>query len=194
MRLNGTLTQWNDDRGFGFITPSQGGSDVFVHISAFPKDGRRPALGERLTFEIDTGTDGKTKATKLLCPGRPVREPSVRQRGNKPNLFRRVASITFVIALAVYGYGEYFRYRAVRSAVAVEMTGKSTSSDERSQSLEAFIEPTKETNPLSFGCDGRTHCSQMTSCAEATFFLRSCPGVEMDGDNDGIPCEQQWCS
>lgn len=42
-------------------------------------------------------------------------------------------------------------------------------------------------------CDGRKHCSQMTSCAEATYFLKHCPGVQMDGDNDGIPCEQQWC-
>ncbi|VTU21386.1 Excalibur calcium-binding domain protein [Variovorax sp. PBL-H6] len=45
----------------------------------------------------------------------------------------------------------------------------------------------------SFKCDGRTHCSQMTSCAEATYFLRNCPGVKMDGNNDGVPCEQQWC-
>jgi endonuclease YncB( thermonuclease family) len=42
-------------------------------------------------------------------------------------------------------------------------------------------------------CDGRTHCSQMRSCAEARYFLANCPGVKMDGDNDGIPCEQQWC-
>jgi hypothetical protein len=44
-----------------------------------------------------------------------------------------------------------------------------------------------------FSCDGRTRCSQMTSCDEATYFLKNCPGVKMDGDNDGIPCEQQWC-
>ena len=44
-----------------------------------------------------------------------------------------------------------------------------------------------------FRCDGRTHCSQMTSCAEATYFLRNCPNTKMDGNNDGIPCERQWC-
>lgn len=44
-----------------------------------------------------------------------------------------------------------------------------------------------------FRCDGRTHCSQMTSCAEARFFLDNCPGVKMDGNRDGIPCERQWC-
>ena len=45
----------------------------------------------------------------------------------------------------------------------------------------------------SYKCDGRVYCSQMTSCAEAKFFLANCPGVTMDGDNDGIPCERQWC-
>jgi len=47
--------------------------------------------------------------------------------------------------------------------------------------------------PQAFRCDGRTHCSQMHSCAEATFFVNHCPGVKMDGNHDGVPCEQQWC-
>lgn len=45
-----------------------------------------------------------------------------------------------------------------------------------------------------FSCDGRTRCSQMKSCAEAKYFLAHCPGVEMDGDKNGIPCEKQWCN
>ncbi len=48
--------------------------------------------------------------------------------------------------------------------------------------------------PAAFKCDGRTYCSQMTSCAEATFFLKNCPGAKMDGNHDGVPCEQQWCN
>ena len=44
-----------------------------------------------------------------------------------------------------------------------------------------------------YRCDGRVYCSQMTSCEEATYFLRNCPNVKMDGNNDGVPCEQQWC-
>ena len=42
-------------------------------------------------------------------------------------------------------------------------------------------------------CDGRRRCSQMTSCEEATWFIRHCAGMEMDGDGDGVPCETQWC-
>ncbi len=45
-----------------------------------------------------------------------------------------------------------------------------------------------------FRCDGSQHCSQMRSCAEAKYFLANCPGVKMDGNRDGTPCEQQWCT
>lgn len=48
-------------------------------------------------------------------------------------------------------------------------------------------------NKAQYRCDGRTHCSHMTSCEEAKFFLKNCPGVKMDGDGDGVPCERQWC-
>src|SRR5690606_27711277 len=51
-----------------------------------------------------------------------------------------------------------------------------------------------ETTEQRFTCDGRTHCSQMTSCAEAEYFLKHCPGAQMDGNGDGEPCEQQWCN
>lgn len=43
-----------------------------------------------------------------------------------------------------------------------------------------------------FKCDGRTYCSQMTSLAEAEFFLQHCPNTKMDGDRDGNPCERQF--
>jgi hypothetical protein len=45
-----------------------------------------------------------------------------------------------------------------------------------------------------FRCDGRQHCSQMRSCTEAKYFLANCTGVKMDGNRDGTPCEQQWCT
>ena len=55
------------------------------------------------------------------------------------------------------------------------------------------MQRTANTQNSDFRCDGRQHCSQMTSCAEATYFSNNCPNTKMDGNNDGIPCEQQWC-
>ncbi|MBP5986700.1 MAG: cold shock domain-containing protein [Azonexus sp.] len=50
MRKTGTLQTWNDERGFGFISPLEGNTPIFVHISAFPKDGSRPTVGEKVTY------------------------------------------------------------------------------------------------------------------------------------------------
>ena len=44
-----------------------------------------------------------------------------------------------------------------------------------------------------FKCDGRQYCSQMRSCEEAKFFINNCPNTKMDGNNDGVSCEKQWC-
>jgi hypothetical protein len=45
-----------------------------------------------------------------------------------------------------------------------------------------------------YECGGRTRCPQMRSCDEAMWVMSNCPGTSMDGDNDGIPCEDQHCS
>jgi len=53
-------------------------------------------------------------------------------------------------------------------------------------------QPQSVNTDQNFSCDGRQHCSQMHSYEEAVFFLRNCPNTKMDGDGDGIPCEQQF--
>ena len=44
-----------------------------------------------------------------------------------------------------------------------------------------------------FSCEGKVYCSQMSSCQEAKFYINNCEGTKMDGNNDGVPCERQWC-
>ncbi|MBS1212271.1 MAG: hypothetical protein H6R26_887 [Proteobacteria bacterium] len=52
----GTLVDWKDEKGFGFVRPAEGGRDYFVHISAFRKGMlRRPAVGDIVHFEPATG-------------------------------------------------------------------------------------------------------------------------------------------
>ena len=52
VRHKGQITNWNDDRGFGFITPAAGGEQVFVHIKSFVNRGRRPAGSDIVTYEV----------------------------------------------------------------------------------------------------------------------------------------------
>jgi uncharacterized membrane protein YsdA (DUF1294 family)/cold shock CspA family protein len=77
MRFTGTLKTWNDERGFGFLEPAQGGQEIFVHIKAFPSGTGRPSVGQVLTFEVQTGSDGKKKARAVQYPvrGRQSRRP-----------------------------------------------------------------------------------------------------------------------
>jgi cold shock CspA family protein len=66
MRHKGRLTEWNDDRGFGFINPLDGGSRVFVHISAFPHEYRRPLAMDLVTYAISQDERGRPRATEAL--------------------------------------------------------------------------------------------------------------------------------
>jgi hypothetical protein len=59
----------------------------------------------------------------------------------------------------------------------------------RSPAPEASEMPEYSAPNQSFKCDGREYCSQMNSRAEAEFFTRNCPNTKMDGDGDGVPCE-----
>ena len=94
---------------------------------------------------------------------------------------RGIVTLTLIALIAWAGYRHYISRVAPSSAASAPVQGIGGLS--RSQAPAASH----------FSCDGRTRCSQMTSCEEATFFLKNCPGTKMDGDGDGVPCEKQWC-
>lgn len=192
MRFEGTLKSWSDDKGFGFISPSQGGQDIFVHISEYRR-GDRPVLNEALTFEVALNPQGKKCAVNVQGAGaqqaayqpdrshRPVR---VSRSGNASGSgLKSVVGLLLVAALGWQAYAYYQKVAPIRRA------GEAASP--ASQPL-LDLAPSRAAT-ASYVCDGRQHCSQMTSCAEATWFLKNCPGTKMDGDNDGVPCETQHC-
>lgn len=88
-----------------------------------------------------------------------------------------------VVALALVGWFAYTR--TVGPSIS-----EASDSEPDPANITKFL---SEESNSQFSCDGREYCSQMTSCEEAKFFLRNCPDVKMDGNNDGIPCERQWC-
>lgn len=65
MRQDGTLSQWDDAKGYGFITPKGGGAKLFVHIKAFELRAERPRVGEALSFEAGADAQGKPRALKV---------------------------------------------------------------------------------------------------------------------------------
>ncbi|GIK24166.1 MAG: cold-shock protein [Betaproteobacteria bacterium] len=66
MTITGTVKFFNSAKGYGFITPEDGTKDVFVHISTVERAGLATlAENQRLTFEVETGKNGKVAAVNL---------------------------------------------------------------------------------------------------------------------------------
>jgi CspA family cold shock protein len=62
----GTVKFFNNDRGYGFISNEEGGNDAFVHITAVEKAGMSSLTeGQRISYTLETGRDGKTSAVDL---------------------------------------------------------------------------------------------------------------------------------
>jgi cold shock CspA family protein len=173
MRTHGTLVKWNDDRGFGFVALPQSHEEVFVHISAFPKDGVRPRIGEIVSFEIRTGHDGRKRAEAVERP-RNSRKVPERRRAAPRSRSKVLRSLLSGAVVLVVSFVTYQRFQGNRDSLGL-------------RSVLPAVEQTSE----AFACDGRKYCSEMTSCAEARYFLKHCPGVQMDGDGDGRPCERR---
>ena len=61
-----TVKWFNPVKGFGFITPDEGGSDAFVHISAVERAGLSTLQeGQRVNYELQPGRNGKSSAENL---------------------------------------------------------------------------------------------------------------------------------
>lgn len=63
----GTVKWFNETKGYGFITPDQGGSDVFVHISAVERSGLRGLNeGQKISYDLEADRKtGKSSAVNL---------------------------------------------------------------------------------------------------------------------------------
>jgi cold shock CspA family protein len=206
MRTQGMLVKWNADRGFGFIKTRDSGIEIFVHVSAFPRSGRLPQIGDPLAFDIAPAADGRKQAQAVTFDvplGRadftlsPVdRKPASNTHGSasaqtstphrahrrhepareSSGLLFKLLAGALLIGAIVFGHRKFTELRGNSAAPSVTPASP------------AAAAPTP-----AYRCDGREHCSQMSSCAEATWFILHCPNTKMDGDNDGTPCEQQLC-
>ncbi|RKZ79187.1 MAG: calcium-binding protein [Gammaproteobacteria bacterium] len=89
------------------------------------------------------------------------------------------------IALIGYGVWSYYEQNTITSQVNLAQATQQEIPKGSSYSSAKNL-------ALTFSCDGRQHCSQMSSYKEAVFFINNCPNTKMDGDHDGKPCERQF--
>lgn len=83
-RSEGRIRSWKDDKGFGFIEPDGGGDDLFVHASAFDVEGRRPAVGDRVSFDTGRDRKGRPCALRVVMAGAAMKTRRVEARGESP--------------------------------------------------------------------------------------------------------------
>lgn len=196
---------------------------LFVHITALQSDGPAPEPGERVTYLIGSSQDGKLRALQVFFPDRPLTladagpaaasfsasssaarsatpsaTPSWRAASQPPRStatrerrkpYRRRKSswrgklIPLLVLAGLFSIYSRFSAESIAPLPVSSFNQEGASTTVSRPQATTFIRQ----------CDGRQHCSQMTSCEEATWFLQHCPNTKMDGEGDGIPCEDQWC-
>ena len=102
MRQKGKIQSWNDPKGFGFIEPIGGGKNVFLHISSFSNRGRRPEIGQMVTYALTTDGQGRPRAVTATLPGDSLsRQKKVGTAKNSGAMFAVIVAITFLLIVAL---------------------------------------------------------------------------------------------
>lgn len=189
------VSDWNDEKGYGFAFAN--GKKYFVHRSALGPITRNPKVGDTIVVTQFLETPKGSRISAGTLEGVPLRQVSHNRKPYVPGYYRKmklkwalvilVLSVPFMIlswctTLPSQNNASHSSQNADASVIHNSVRTIPDPSD--------YQEPSTYESP--YRCDGRVHCSQMNSYEEALFFLRNCPGTQMDGDGDGIPCERQF--
>ena len=98
MRLQGTISNWNDDKGFGFVEQNGGGERAFVHIKAFKGRSRRPVNDEIIIYELVRDNNNRYKAENVIFAS-DARRSKKRGKVNKGNSISSVFTLFFCVGL-----------------------------------------------------------------------------------------------
>ena len=186
----GIIVKWDEARGFGFIKDDATGIEIFAHITDFKKRAI-PKIGERVSFGIEIDRFRRKKAHSVVFMDRVslhtfhrthVQKAPYRKRVGQGKHRSKAGSRWITIGILAIFFVSLYMYTSFEKW------------HNRQQLTSQPAIPIQSVNMnVSFRCDGRQYCSQMTSCEEAKFFINNCHGTKMDGNHNGIPCEEQWC-
>ena len=100
MRYVGRIADWNDEKGYGFVTPNGGGERAFVHVKSLELRGRRPIDGELISYEPEFDERRRLNAKRI----RPVRISAKTAEPRRPWLPRKVLGILALSAFFIAAY------------------------------------------------------------------------------------------
>ncbi|QOW22949.1 DUF1294 domain-containing protein [Novilysobacter avium] len=96
MRFVGRISDWNEVKGYGFVTPHDGGDRAFVHIKAFQFGSRRPVDGDLISYAAAKDARGRTTATDARHAGQ-----KIQQRKPYRPLPRLALGVIFLVAVTL---------------------------------------------------------------------------------------------
>lgn len=100
MRYVGRLTDWHGDKGYGFVVPHDGGDRAFVHITAFERPGRRPTVGDLVSYAVARDARGRPNAVQVRFAGaRPIPKRPPRRAPSRSAVPRKTLAVLAFAAL-----------------------------------------------------------------------------------------------
>ena len=193
----GQLKNWIDNKGFGFIESPELKQDTFIHISSLNNMSRKPKVGDYIYFEVEQQSNGKSKAVNCRIEG--VATTALKRKHHRvyktsPKSKSKTFLLFAIIGICAFAY-QRLNIKTQHTPTQQYKAPITEAIPQRQYTapITETIQQRQVTKPKpSFSCDGRQHCSQMSSYEEAVYFIRNCPNTKMDGDSDGIPCERQF--
>lgn len=98
----GRVAKWNDEKGFGFITPQSGGKNVFFHINDYSRTHKRPDQGLAVSYVLATDSSGRDCAVQV-----------VPTKGHRNNARERRQQLTALILCGLFGGALFFLWTSL---------------------------------------------------------------------------------
>lgn len=96
VRRKGTIKNWNADKGFGFISPSSGGKDVFLHITSLQQRSRSPETGGTVVYTLSKDKQNRLCAVDATFEGEKLKRKTKQLRG----VFSLVIATLFLLVIS----------------------------------------------------------------------------------------------
>ena len=114
--MKGKVTQWKDDKGFGFIQPDDGSEKLFFHVSSVKTNARRPQVGDQVLYEAMRDSQKRLKAKQVVIEG--VQKSSITSSGKRPprieppkkNALDYFSILVALLSLSASGFEFYLSY------------------------------------------------------------------------------------
>jgi uncharacterized membrane protein YsdA (DUF1294 family)/cold shock CspA family protein len=99
----GNITVWNDEKGFGFITPNAGGDKLFFHIKSCITHNQRPEINQSVTYSLSVDKQGRTCATKVTLPHDDI---PLKNKKTKGGIIALIGAALFIAAVCISVFAE----------------------------------------------------------------------------------------